>query len=347
MEASLYRQHVALVRPVQASEERHDERSRLFLRLEDDEVGFGEVDPQPTALHGDPSVEQVIDATRAALARLRDVTERDGALPSWSRMAGLLGDTAAERWAAALVEMALLDRVLRAWVMSAGELWPPRAVTPRQSTVSALDDGEWLVHSLDARVRVKTAPGPVSERTLERYSQLSVPVLLDFNCSATTDEEVIDQVAVVSEVATIDAVEQPYEAGNVVAHARLAARLGVPLSLDESVRTTADLTHIVQYQAAAMICVKPARVGGLANARDMIARAHQLGLRVYVGGFFESPYGRRVNRALANGAGVSEPSDLGTVALEDHHGEVTTITSSFGVEPAASMLEKAEVLAVR
>lgn len=347
MKAALFRQDVALERPVKASAERHDERSRLFLRLEDNEVGFGEVDPQPTALHGDPSIEEVIGATRAALARVDEVTEREGELPAWSRVAGLLADTPAERWAATLIEMSLLDRELHSRVMSVGELWPPRAITPRQSTVSALDDAEWVVHSLDARVRVKTAPGPVSERTLERLSGLSVPVLLDFNCSATSDDEVLDQVAAVSEVATLDAVEQPYDAGNVVAHARLAARLDVTLSLDESVRTNADLTHIVQYQAATMICVKPARVGGLANARAMISRAHQLGLRVYVGGFFESPYGRRVNRALANGAGVSEPSDLGTVALEAHEEEVTTTTSGFGVEPAASMLEKAEVLAVR
>jgi ferredoxin-NADP reductase len=53
-----------------------------------------------------------------------------------------------------------------------------------------------------------------------------------------------------------------------------------------------------------------------------------------------------VHRALANGCGVTEPSDLGDVAVEDEDGEVTVIASGFGVEPAASMLARAESLTV-
>ena len=346
MDVRLYRQRVALERPVLASEQLHEQRSRLFLRIEDGAVGFGEVAPQPVTLHGDPSVKEVIDAVGDALERLESVTEREGALPAWSRVAGLLSDSPAHRFAAALVEMALLDRELHNYVLSIGELWPPRTATPRQSTVSSLDALEWHLGSQDRRVRVKTAPGVVSERALEQFSQLRVPVLLDFNCSAKKDEDVLSQVAAIQEVATIDAVEQPYAPGNVVDHARLAGLLDVDLSLDESVRSANDLAQIGRYKAAGMICVKPARVGGLANARSMIVRAQQMGLRVYVGGFFESPYARRVHRALANGCGITEPSDLGDVALEDEHGEVTVVVSSFGVEPSSAMLARAEPLTV-
>jgi o-succinylbenzoate synthase len=346
MNMQLFRQRVALQRPVLASEQLHEERSRLFLRIEDGAVGFGEVAPQPVSLHGDPGVKEVIDAVDDALERVRSVAQREGALPAWSRMAGLLSESPAHRFAAALIEMALLDRELRDNVLSIGELWPPRGRTPRQSTVSALDAREWKFDDLDARVRVKTAPGALNDRALEQFSRLRVPVLLDFNCSATSDEDVLSQVAAIGEVATLDAVEQPYAPGNVIDHARLAARLDVALSLDESVRSTNDLAQITRYHAATMICVKPARVGGLANARSIILRAQQLGLRVYVGGFFESPYARRVHRALANGCSVTEPSDLGNVALEETDSEATAIGSSFGVEPAASMLARAESLAV-
>jgi O-succinylbenzoate synthase len=346
MNARLFRQRVALERPVRASEQLHEQRSRIFLRIEDGAVGFGEVAPQPVALHGDPGVSEVIDAASDALERLQLVVQREGVLPAWSRVAGLLSDTPAHRCAGALVEMALLDRELRHFVLSIGELWPPRSATPRQSTVSALDDREWHLGATDRRVRVKTAPGPVSERTLEQLSRLRVPVLLDFNCSATRDEDVLSQIALISEVAAIDAVEQPFAVGNVVDHARLAAQLDVALSLDESVRSANDLVQISRYGAAAMVCVKPARVGGLATARSIILRAQQLGLRVYLGGFFESPYARRVHRALANGCGITEPSDLGDVALENEANEVTAIASSFGVEPASTMLDRAESLTV-
>ncbi len=347
VDVRLYRQRVSLGRPVLASEQLHEQRSRLFLRIEDGGAfGFGEVAPQPVPLHGDPGVKEVIDAIGDVLERLEVVWRREGALPAWSRMSGLLSESPPHRFAAALMEMALLDRELRQNILSIGELWPPRSATPRQSTVSALDALEWHLGRLDRRVRVKTAPGVVSERALEQLSGVRVPILLDFNCSAANDEDVLSQVAVIREVATIDAVEQPYAPGNVVDHARLAGLLDVDLSLDESVRSTNDLAQIVRYKAAGMICVKPARVGGLANARSIIVRAQQLGLRVYLGGFFESPYARRVHRALAYGCGLTEPSDLGDVALEDEDSEATVIASSFGVEPAASMLERAESLTI-
>jgi L-alanine-DL-glutamate epimerase-like enolase superfamily enzyme len=94
-----------------------------------------------------------------------------------------------------------------------------------------------------------------------------------------------------------------------------------------------------------MLCVKPARVGGLANARTIIERARSLGLKAYVGGFFESPYARHVHRALAN-CSTDEPSDIGVVALANADDEVQWTARSFGVEPAASMLERATPLSV-
>jgi L-alanine-DL-glutamate epimerase-like enolase superfamily enzyme len=169
-----------------------------------------------------------------------------------------------------------------------------------------------------------------------------VPVIIDFNCSATSDEDVLEQVTLIGSVASIDAVEQPFGVGNLVDHARLATRLDVALSLDESVRSLRDLTNIANYKVATMICVKPARVGGLSNARALIARANELGLRSYLGGFFESPYARGVHRALANSC-VNEPSDLDNVSVGrgDEGTEVTSVSSSFGFEPSARVLASA------
>jgi O-succinylbenzoate synthase len=346
MNVTLYRQVVALQRPVRASGELHHVRTRLYLRVEHDELwGYGEVSPQPFALNGDPGLDQVIDALRNALARLEQVTNREGELPHWSRVARLGAATARDNVAYALVEMALLDRELRRERVAISDLWIPRAVTPSLATVSLLDDEvPWSVHEGVARVRVKCAPGALSTTARERLRALAQPVLLDFNCSAQRDDEVLDVVAAVSKVAVVEAVEQPYGVGNVVDHARLALALGVDLSLDEGVRSVRDLAQIARYHAAAMVCVKPARVGGLANARTVIARAHELGLRVYLGGFFESPYARRVNRALANSC-VSEPSDVSDVAVSALE-EPTTIASSFGVEPSPRVLEDAATLTV-
>ncbi len=348
MNVSLYRQNVVLARSIRASAQEHDRRSRLFLRLEEDGVaGYGEVAPQPFALNGDPGCDEVVDAVRGLLVQLGEIAAREKALPLWSRVARLSAATPASNVATALFEMALLDRELRLAASSIGELWPEKFNTPTQATVSLLDESEWSFDQSVERVRLKSAPGLISEQMLERLSRLKVPVLVDYNCSATTDEEVLAQVKVISDVVTIAAVEQPFNAGNVIDHARLASRLDVPLSIDEGVRSMRDLTQIANYHAAMMVCVKPARVGGLANTRALFARAGELGMKAYLGGFFESPYARRVHRALAR-ACVSEPSDLLAVQIERNGdgAEVTIVESSFGVEPASAMLSEAERLSV-
>jgi L-alanine-DL-glutamate epimerase-like enolase superfamily enzyme len=168
---------------------------------------------------------------------------------------------------------------------------------------------------------------------------------LDYNCAASDDAQIVEQVRSLRDVADVVAVEQPYAAGNVVDSARLAEQLEVPLSIDEGVRSVRDVAQIVRYQAAAIICVKPARVGGLANARTIILRAQEAGLRPYLGGFFESPYGRRVNRSLANNC-VDQPSDLSPVDVvtEGYSREIDTVEGGFGVRPSVGMFDHGAVL---
>ncbi|HVB50257.1 MAG TPA: enolase C-terminal domain-like protein [Acidimicrobiales bacterium] len=347
MIATLYRQNAVLAQPVRASEQEHRERSRLFLRIErDGVVGYGEVAPQPHELNGDPGFGDVVEAVGVALLRLEGVVAREGELPSWSRVARFSSGSPKENVATTLVEMALLDRELRASSRSIVELWPRRFVTPTQATVSLLDDAPWRVDGSARRVRVKCAPGDLANGALERLERLSVPVIVDYNCSVTSDLTVLTQLELIRRVATVAAIEQPYEVGNFIDHARLAALIDVPVSIDEGLRSTRDLTRIVNYGAATMICVKPARVGGLANARTLIDRARDLGVAVYVGGFFESPFARGVHRALAESC-VNEPSDLSVIDVE-RNDEVksTHVGVSFGIEPAGAMLASAERLSV-
>ncbi len=349
MKVTLWREDVAILRPVAAVAQRHDNRVRLFVRLEhDDEWGFGEVAPQTRALNGDPSVDEVIDELESVvLPQLREVVKREGSPPSWTRVARFAGSRPSSPVAVSLVEMAVLDRELRATHREARALWPKRFSTPVQSTVSLLDlDQPWVIGDDVARVRVKTAPGPLASGALDRLAALTVPIVLDFNCSANDAGDVLEQVAQIGPAATIAAVEQPFAPGNVVDHAVLGQRLQVPLSLDEGVRSLRDLEQIVRYRAARIVCIKPARVGGLANARTLVAKATELHLVPYFGGFFESPFARGVHRLLAEHC-VGEPSDLAVVELAgplSGH-EVADAPGGFGIAPAPGMLEGATVIA--
>jgi O-succinylbenzoate synthase len=331
-----------------ASFERHDQRTRLFLRAEHEgNEGFGEVDPQPRSLNGDPSVDDVLSELHHVLMpRLSEVIEREDGPPSWTRVARFAGSRDSSAPAATILEMALFDRELRFQDLTLTQRWPAVIDTPVQVTMSLLDEPtDFDVPLNAARVRAKTAPGAIHARALSFLESLDRPILLDFNCSAHVDDEVLEQVATLSSRVRVAAVEQPYAPGNVVDHARLAARLDVPLSIDEGVRSVRDLEQIVRYGAAQIVCVKPARVGGYANARTIIERAKALGLRPYVGGFFESEFARSVNRTLARHL-VDEPSDIGPVATRsgDDATAFLKVSTGFGLVPTSEFLERCELV---
>ncbi len=347
MKVTLRRQDTEIRFPVRSAEQRHAQRSRLFLEVACDGVtGFGEIAPQPLELNGDAALADVVDEVRIfVVPQLQQILEREGGLPSWTRVARFAGSRAASNPTVALLEMALLDRQLRLAGATVDSLWPEKFDTPLQSTVSLIDDGAWSVDPHAVRVRAKISAAPLGASALRRLSELTAPVLLDYNCSARSDVEVIEQVRIVRDVAHVVAVEQPYAVGNVVDTARLAEHLDVALSVDEGVRSVRDVAQLVRYRAAEIICVKPARVGGLANARTIIVEAREAGLRPYLGGFFESPYARAVHRSLAHHC-VDEPSDLGPVEVagEGYVREVDPVDDGFGVSPSAEMLEHSAVL---
>lgn len=332
---------------VLAAGQRHGERSRLFLRVEHDGVsGFGEVAPQPQELNGDAALSDVVDELKVfVLPQLRQIVEREGDVPSWTRVGRFAGSRFASNPAVAIVEMALVDCELRALKSRGAALWPEKYSTPPMATVSLLDDEPWNIATDVARVRAKISCEPLTRSALERLGQLAAPVLLDYNCGASDDAQVMEHVRLVREVATVAGVEQPYDVGNVVDAGRLAEKLDVPLSIDEGVRSVRDVGHIERYGAAQILCVKPARVGGLANARTIILAARDVGLRPYVGGFFESPYARHVHALLARNC-VEEPSDLSPVAVEfdGYEREIEPCDDGFGVTPADQMLDAAHVL---
>jgi len=176
VKCTLWRDDVTLQWPVSAAAQRHDVRARLYLRIEQDGLtGFGEVAPQPFALNGDPSIDEVLEELdRVTMPQLLEVAAREGTLPSWTRLARFAGSRAASSFSVALIEMALLDLDLRLSGAVISSLWPKNFDTPNQTTVSILDLDECSIANDAARVRVKTMPGKLDQRALDLLSELVV-----------------------------------------------------------------------------------------------------------------------------------------------------------------------------
>jgi O-succinylbenzoate synthase len=62
--------------------------------------------------------------------------------------------------------------------------------------------------------------------------------------------------------------------------------------------------------ACSVVCVKPARLGGVGSALDVIRWCADAGVPWWIGGMFESGLGRRVTTALGALPGTALPGDL-------------------------------------
>ena len=86
MKMMLWRDDVHLAHVVQSSQQRHDVRIRLYLRMEHNGVeGWGEIDPQPFALNGDPSVDEIVyELDKVLVTQVAGAFEREATAPSWT-----------------------------------------------------------------------------------------------------------------------------------------------------------------------------------------------------------------------------------------------------------------------
>lgn len=352
IEAELVRVRLPLRTPHRAAHGSEAEREVVLVRvrLADGGEGWGECSalarPTYTAEH--------VSGAWTVL--------RDELLPARlaARPAGVVGHP----MAAAAVEVAVADAVLgptgRSLAAALAEPWGGHPATAVQRcAVLGLDGGP--------------------DRALERVAALLAVGVAMVKCKVTPREEDLAPVAVIRTAwpdlplavdfnGTADAaalgrldplglayVEQPAPADDLVASARLAARLEAPVALDESVIGLGSLDAIAELRAGAVVNVKPARCGGPLGAVAVVERARSLGLRWFVGGMLETGVGRAAALAVAALPDGALPTDLGpsdayfdldlTEPIElDGQGHVLVPTGpGIGVRPDRDRLEAAVV----
>jgi len=293
-----------LARSIPSGVETHESRTSIALALSDgDFVGVAEISPQMQSINGDAALAEVLEhLERIAIPRFLSVRTRNAHRPFWAQIPALFGNDAVSRASAALIEGALYD----------GEV---RQLNNVESSVSnGIATGSLIgvpyipaITSSVSLVRLKVSPF-VDPGAFEAIQGLTCPVVLDYNASCPTIDQVLEHVALTSVHAPVSFVEQIGKVGDYTAHYELQDS-GVRLSLDESIRSMQDIRNVVRYTAASVVCVKPARVGGRSIARTMIEQALEHGLQPYIGGFFETALGRFVNAELVDQFNLG-PSDI-------------------------------------
>jgi O-succinylbenzoate synthase len=157
------------------------------------------------------------------------------------------------------------------------------------------------------RVKMKIGPGWDIE-PLDAVSRSLPDLRLQADANGAYTEEDGDHLGDLDRFGLL-CLEQPFDPTDLAAHARLSTQINTPICLDESLSSREDVETALAMGACSVVCVKPARLGGLGAALEVIESCTASGVPLWMGGMFESGYARGVNTTLAALPGFAWPGD--------------------------------------
>jgi O-succinylbenzoate synthase len=323
----LRRISMPLVAPFRTSFGTQTTRDILLLRVVTDEAeGWGECVAMSDPLYSSEYVDAAADVLRRflvpTLAAVDDLQAH--------RVAEVLGPIKGHRMAKAALEMGVLDAELHAQGRSfARELGAVHDRVPCGVSVGIMDSIPQLLDEVGGyldegyvRIKLKIEPGwdvePV-RAVRERYGD-DVLLQVDANTAYT--------LADARHLAKLDPfdlllIEQPLDEEDVLGHADLAKVIRTPVCLDESIVSAQSAAAAIRLGAAAIINIKPGRVGGYLEARKIHDVCAANGVPVWCGGMLETGLGRAANVALAALPGFTLPGDT-SGSGRYYHRDITT-----------------------
>jgi O-succinylbenzoate synthase len=240
----------------------------------------------------------------------------EGRLPGPSELGPVRESAPEARLAFAALEMAVADAHLRAAGRSFAELVgidPERpvlagAVVGQATTTDLVDRVGSLVAGGFTRVKLKIGPGADLEPVAAVRGGFP-GLLLQVDANESYGEGDFAHLARLDEFGLL-CIEQPFPRDQLAAHTRLATRLTTPICLDESLSSPATVAAALEVGACSVVCVKPARLGGIGPALETVWACAAAGVPLWIGGMFESSFARQVNAVMAALPGFSWPGDL-------------------------------------
>lgn len=158
------------------------------------------------------------------------------------------------------------------------------------------------------RVKIKIQPGwDVEPVAAVRAHFPDRPLMVDANASYTLEDM---QVFRRLDAYHLMMIEQPLAREAYDEAAELQRHLRTPLCADESAESLDALDSLISRRAARIINIKVQRVGGLSEARQMLARARAAGLECWVGTMPELGVASAQGLHLAVLDGFTLPTDI-------------------------------------
>ena len=170
------------------------------------------------------------------------------------------------------------------------------------------------------RIKLKIEPGwdiePVAA-VRERWP--SIPLQVDANQAYTREHA--HHLARLDEFDLL-LIEQPLGEEDWWGHRIVAEACATPICLDESILSVESAESAIEFKAASNINIKPGRVGGFVQAKEIHDLCLSRDVPVWCGGMLETGVGRAANVALAALPGFTLPGD--TSASNRYYAEDVT-----------------------
>ena len=314
-EIRMYRLDMPLVRPFRTSFGTQETRDVLLLQAITDDGISGWAECVAMEWPG-YSYEYVDGAVDVLAEHLIPAAVADGTIDPHvvhRRLARLMGHPMAK----AALETAVLDAWLRTERRSLADyLGAVRAevdcgvsvgIPVDESIDSLLEEVSGYVDAGYRRIKLKIQPGwDLQAVRAVREAWPDIPLQTDANQAYTRDD---GPVLAAMDPYDLLLVEQPLPEDDLLGHAMLAQQISTPVCLDESIISLASADTAIAFKAASIINIKPGRVSGYLEARDIHDLCLERGVPVWCGGMLETGIGRAANVALAALPGFTLPGD--------------------------------------
>lgn len=321
VEVELITVRLPLVAPFTTSFGTQTERTPLLVKVTalvggEPVTGWGECVALGDPVYSEEYLEGAHDVLERYLVPALFAWQASGRELTAELVGHVLRHIVGHRMAKAALEMAVLDAQLRAdgrsfasYLGATTDRVPSGVSVGIQGSVPELLDtvGGYLDEGY-VRIKLKIRPGwdvePV-RAVRERFGD--IPLQVDANGAYTLVDAPhlrrLDEFGLLL-------IEQPLAEDDLRQHASLATSMTTPMCLDESIVSAERAADAIAWGAAAVINIKPGRVGGYLEAKRIHDLARANGVAVWCGGMLETGLGRAANAALAGLPGFTLPGDI-------------------------------------
>ncbi len=315
--ASIYHIRMPLQHPFETSFGRITHREAIIVEAEDEHgtIGWGEcpADHDPgfscetaiTAWH-------ILSDFLVPAAMKSPLEDENPAVDFQRRVAAVRG----HQMAKAGLEMALWDLLGKRTGKSLQSMLGGKAqsvpvgvsIGLQENTDALLRRVENFIKQGYRRIKLKIKPGnDVQLVAAVRRAFPEIPLQVDANSAYTL--ETANALRSLDDFNLL-LIEQPLAEDDLWDHHTLQAQLRTPICLDESIKSPRHARQALEMDAARVINIKQARVGGLLNALAIHDLCYHQNIPVWCGGMLETGIGRAANLALASLPNFRLPGDI-------------------------------------